>query len=189
MATAAMRAGSRLTLEELHALPEDGNRYELIDGELFVTPAPTLRHQDAAASLYVLLRSFARASGCDAYLAPADITFATHTLVQPDLFILPRREDGSRAGQFEDVGRLLLAVEVISPSSRRTDRNQKRRLYQREGVPVYWIVDQEQRMVEVWGPDGEACRVERESLELDLPGAAAPLVITLPAFFDSLLDS
>jgi len=189
MATSAIRAGSRLTLEELHALPEDGNRYELIDGELFVTPAPTLRHQDAAGRLYRLIAPFAETSRCDAYFAPADITFASHTLVQPDLFILPRRTDGVRAERFEDVGRLLLAVEVVSPSSRRTDRNQKRRLYEREGVPTYWIVDQEQRVVEVWGPDGEACRVERESLELDLPGAAAPLVITLPALFDSLLDS
>jgi len=189
MATAAVRAGSRLTLEELHELPEDGNRYELIDGELFVTPAPTLGHQDAAASLYVLLRAFARASGCDAYLAPADITFSSHTLVQPDLFILPRREDGSRAGRFEDVGRLLLAVEVISPSSRRTDRNQKRWLYQREGVPAYWVVDTQQRAFEVWGPGSETCQVERESVQLVLPRCAAPLVIHLPAFFDTILDT
>ena len=189
MATSAIRAGSRLTLEELHALPEDGNRYELIDGELFVTPVATLRHQDAAGRLYRLIAPFAETARCHAYFAPADITFSIDILVQPDLFILPRRADGARAERFEDVGRLLLAVEVISPSSRRTDRYRKRRLYQREGVPAYWIVDQEQRVVEVWGPDGETCRVERESLELDLPGAAAPLVITLPAFFDSLLDS
>jgi Uma2 family endonuclease len=188
MATAAVRAGIRLTLEELHALPEDSNRYELIDGELFVTPAPTYRHQDTAGRLYHLSLPVVDAARCNAYLAPADITFANHTLVQPDLFILPRREDGSRAGRFEDVGRLLLAVEVISPSSCLTDRNQKRRLYQRDGVPAYWVVDTQQRAFEVWGPGSETCQVERESVQLVLPRCAAPLVIHLPAFFDTILD-
>jgi Uma2 family endonuclease len=186
MATAAVRAGSRLTLEELHALPQDGNRYELIDGELLVTPAPTLGHQDAAGRLYVLLRSFAHACGCDAYFAPADISFSNRTLVQPDLFILPRRDDGLRAGRFEEVGRLLLAVEVVSPSSRLTDRNQKRRLYQREGVPAYWVVDPAERAFEVWGPGSGSCRVERERVHLVLPRCAAPLVISLATFFETL---
>jgi Uma2 family endonuclease len=183
MATTAIQAGMRLTLEELHALPDDGNRYELIDGVLFVTPAPTLGHQGVLGDLFVLVHPYAKAAGHDAYLAPADVTFGPATCVQPDLFVIPRRADGARAQRFEDVGHLLLAAEAISPSSRVTDRREKRDLYMREGVPVYWIVDGESETVEVWRPGRDTPDVERERLELHLPGAASPLVIHLPDLF------
>lgn len=183
MATAAIQAGMRLTLTELQALPDDGNRYELIDGALFVTPSPTLGHQDIGGRLFVRLHPYATTAGCNAYYAPADVTFGPATCVQPDLFIIPKRADGTAASRFEDVGRLLLAVEVISPSSSRTDRRQKRDLYMREGVPAYWVVDAGTQSVEVWRPGLGAPDLERERLELRLPGAAAPLVIHLPDLF------
>jgi Uma2 family endonuclease len=183
MATAAIQAGMRLTLEELHALPDDGKRYELIDGVLFVTPSPEYAHQDFSRRLFVLLYPYARDAGLDAFYAPADVTFGPATCVQPDLFVIPRRTDGTMAHRFEDVGRLLLAVEAISPSSSRTDRREKRDLYMREGVPVYWIVDGERETVEVWRPRHDGPELERERLELHLPGAAAPLVIDLPELF------
>ena len=183
MATAAIQAGMRLTLAELQALPDDGNRYELIDGVLFVTPSPAYAHQDISRRLFVLLYLYAKDSGFDAYYAPADVTFGPATCVQPDLFIIPKRVDGTAASRFEDVGRLLLAVEVISPSSSRTDRRQKRDLYMREGVPAYWVVDAGTQSVEVWRPGLRASDIERERLELHLPDAAAPLVIHLPDLF------
>ena len=183
MATAAIQAGKRLTLAELQALPDDGYRYELIDGVLFVTPSPTYGHQGILGRLFFLLYPYARDAGCDAYLAAADVTFGPATCVQPDLFVIPRRVDGRRAERFEDVGRLLLAVEVSSPSSSDTDRRQKRDLYMREGVPAYWVVDAGTQSVEVWRPGLKAPDIERERLELRLPGAAAPLVIHLPDLF------
>jgi Uma2 family endonuclease len=183
MATAAIQAGMRLTLEELHALPDDGKRYELIDGVLFVTPSPTYGHQGIAGRLFYVLYPYARDAGFDAYHAAADVAFGPATCVQPDVFVIPRRADGTRAQRFEDVGRLLLSVEVISRSSSRTDRREKRDLYQREGVPVYWIIDGEHSTVEVWRPGLEAPELERERLTLHLPGAAAPLVIDLPDLF------
>ena len=183
MATAAIRTGMRLTLDELHALPDDGNRYELIDGVLFVTPSPRLSHQHVLDRLFVLLHPYAQDAGYGAYYAPVDVQFSPTTLVQPDLLIVPRRADGTRAQRFEDVGHLLLAVEAISPSSRLTDRREKRDLYLREGVPVYWIVDGDAETVEVWGPGLDAPELERERLELHLPGAAASLLIDLPGLF------
>jgi Uma2 family endonuclease len=123
----------------------------------------------------VLLHPYAKAGGHDADFAPVDVQFSPTTLVQPDLLIVPRRTDGTRAQRFEDVGHLLLAVEAISPSSRVTDRREKRDLYMREGVPVYWIVDGESETVEVWRPGHDTPEIERERLELHLPGAAGPL--------------
>jgi Uma2 family endonuclease len=183
MATAAMQAGMRLTLDELHALPNDGNRYELIDGVLFVTPSPTWGHQGVLGRLFFLLYPYARDAGCDAYHAAADVSFGPATCVQPDLFVIPRRADGTRAQSFEDVGHLLLTVEAISPSSRVTDRREKRDLYLREGVPVYWVVDGERETVEVWRPGLEAPEIERERLVVHFPGATAPLVIPLHELF------
>lgn len=183
MSTAAIRAGMRLTMAELQALPDDGNRYELIDGVLFVTPAPRMDHQHILGSLFVLLRAYANNAGHDAYYAPVDVQFSFTTLVQPDLLIVPRRADGTRAQRFEDVGHLLLTVEAISPSSRVTDRREKRDLYMREGVPAYWIVDSDSETVEVWRPGRDTPDIERERLELQLPGATEPLVISLPDLF------
>jgi Uma2 family endonuclease len=183
MPTAAVRAGMRLTIEELQALPDDGNRYELIDGVLFVTPAPNRSHQGILGELFLLIAPYAKQAGLDTYFAPVDVPFGDDTLVQPDLSVQPRLPDGRRALRFEDVGRLLLAVEVVSPSSRRTDRREKRQLYQREGVPVYWVVDGAAELVEVWTPGATAPVIEREQVQLTFPGASAPLVIHLPAIF------
>src|SRR5687768_917983 len=132
------------TVEEVQALPDDGNRYEVIDGELFVTPAPAWRHQDAVGALYLILAPYCTSLGtAHAYVSPADVHCGPRTLVQPDLFVVPLIE-GRKPLRWEEAGRLLLAVEILSPTTARADRNVKRRLYQREGVPDYWIVDIEE---------------------------------------------
>ena len=113
------------TVEMVNALPDDGNRYEVIDGELLVSPAPSLFHQSAVGKLYLLLAPYADAVGLDAVFAPAAVTFSARREVQPDLFVLPRNA-GRPAKRFEDVGQLMLAVEVLSPHSARTDRHRKR---------------------------------------------------------------
>ncbi|MEP6833739.1 MAG: Uma2 family endonuclease [Gemmatimonas sp.] len=167
------------TVEMLNALPNDGNRYEVIDGELWVTPAPSLVHQRAQMQLAMLIAPHAEALGLDALTAPAAITFSQAREVQPDLIVLPRRTDGKRATRFADVGRLLLAVEILSPSTARVDRREKRVLYQQERVPEYWIVNVDARVFERWTPDNitpEICSqtiswrplIAHDALEVDL---------------------
>jgi Uma2 family endonuclease len=122
------------TVDQVRALPDDGNRYEVIDGELFVTPAPSWLHQQAAMEFLFLVRPYAHRCALDCYIAPAEVAFSPRRSVEPDLFVVPRM-DGRRATHFEEVQRLVLAVEVISPSSARADRYRKRHLYQSEDVP------------------------------------------------------
>ena len=146
-------AARQWTVEEVWALPEDGNRYEVIDGELFVTPSPRSHHQDAVGELFAALRDYLkRVPVGRAYSSPADIRYGPRTMVQPDVFVAPLIE-GRRPRGWNEMRHLLLAAEVLSPSSARSDRTVKRTLYQREGVPEYWIVDVDARLVERWTPN------------------------------------
>jgi Uma2 family endonuclease len=131
-----------LTRADLEDLPDDGHRYELIDGVLIVSPGPRLGHQDVVGSLYVLLRA-----GCPAelkvILAPFAVALADDTEVQPDLIVAPRRQFTDK----ELPGAPLLAVEVLSPSTRRVDLLLKRDRLQAAGVPSYWLVDPDEPSV------------------------------------------
>ena len=107
----------RWTADDLRDFPDDGNRYEVIDGELFVTPAPSWEHQRAAAELFrIIAASIEHEAYADVLLAPADVSFSQTRTVQPDVFVVPLIA-GRRPRRFEDVGRLLLAVEILSPST------------------------------------------------------------------------
>ncbi|HNV77343.1 MAG TPA: Uma2 family endonuclease [Gemmatimonadaceae bacterium] len=170
------------TVDEVRALPDDGNRYEVIDGELFVTPAPSWLHQQAAMEFLFLVRPYAHRCALDCYIAPAEVAFSPRRSVEPDLFVVPRM-DGRRATHFEEVQRLVLAVEVISPSSARADRYRKRHLYQSEDVPEYWIVDPDARFVERWRPGDDAPEILVESLAWTPQEDVEPLVIDLAALF------
>lgn len=128
--------GRALTRADLETLPDDGHRYELIDGVLIVSPAPRYRHQAVVGNLHVLLRS-ACPPHLQVILAPFAVALADDTEVQPDLLVAPR-------SQFTDKelpGPPLLAVEVLSPSTRRVDLLLKRDRLQAAGVPSYWLVD------------------------------------------------
>ena len=176
-------ANTEWTAEMVNALPEDGKRYEVIDGELFVTPAPLLVHQKAVAELYLLLAPYAKALKLDPLFAPAAVRFSERREVQPDVLVMPRMPDGKFAVSFGDVGKLLLAVEVVSPSSGRTDRFTKRRLYQEENVLDYWIIDTESRTVECWQPQSEHAETVVTTLYWQPLASHAPLAIDLPAYF------
>lgn len=171
------------TVEMVNALPEDGNRYEVVDGELLVSPGPSYTHQWAAQELYWLMRLFVESTGHDMILAPAAVAYGPGTEIQPDLFVLPRAPGGRRARRLEDVGRLVLAVEVTSPSTARSDRHLKRRLFARERVPEYWIVDPAARVVERWRPEDEEPEFLTERLAWKPVETVAPLVIDLEAYF------
>jgi Uma2 family endonuclease len=155
-------------------------RYETVHGELLVTPAPRYAHQEVVVRLIVALRMYlARHPAAGHALAsPADVTFGLpDVLVQPDVFVIAR--DEARAQSWTAITRLLLAVEVLSPSSARHDRFQKRRLYQEQGVPLHWIVDVDARAVEVWTPELRFPHVEHAALTWHPEGAAEPFVLPL----------
>jgi len=174
------------TAEDVRALPEDGNRYECIDGVLLVTPAPRHAHQDALGQLYLVLAPFAERSRIGKCLmAPADIELIPGTLVQPDLFV----ELGWMEPPYEwhNVTELLLAIEVLSPSTARRDRTFKREFYQRAGVHEYWIVDLDARIIERWTPVSEHPEVLSAALVWSPRGASESLEIDVVAFFAAVL--
>ena len=177
------------TADNLMSLPDDGNRYEIIDGDLFMTPAPAWRHQDAVGELFVLLREYVRREGVGhAVVAPADVRFSTHDVVQPDVFVVPL-VDGRRPEGFEDAGRLILAVEVLSAGTARADRVRKRTLYREQDVSQYWIVDLDARTFERSTPEDVRPEVLVDELTWNPEGAGAPLVIDLASYFATVLQA
>ncbi len=178
----------RWTIERFRALPDDRNRYEIIDGELFVTPSPSFPHQDAIGILFSRLHSYAVASRVAHVLAaPADVEYDEHTVVEPDILAMPLRE-GRKPRSWQEAGRLLLAVEVLSPSTARADRTVKRKLYQRQGVPQYWIVDLDARLVELWRPGDDRPEIVTQRLEWQPDPEHPPLAIDLARFFSEIAE-
>jgi Uma2 family endonuclease len=170
------------TVEDVRLLPDDGNRYEVIDGVLFVTPAPRWLHQYAVGAIYRALHGYVAGSPVGWVLfSPADIEFSPRDGVQPDVFVAPPVE-GRRPRDWTEIGRLVLAVEVLSPSTARRDRREKRRLYQRF-ADEYWSVDLDARLVERWRPGDVRPEVLDEALTWQPAGAAEPLVVDLVAYF------
>ncbi len=156
-----MAAPTYYTAEMVRALPDDGNRYETVHGELLVTPAPRMLHQLVVQRLNMALSRYVdRHRVGQVFASPADISWTPDTLVQPDLFVADLSE--ARTLDWSRVRHLLLAVEVLSPSSIRADRFTKRRLYQEVGVPTYWVIDPDRHEVEVWTPSDTFPTVERE---------------------------
>lgn len=174
----------RYTVDEVLAFPADGNRYELVDGELLVTPAPGMPHQMVVGALYTALDRYLRNNPqALVLLSPADVSWDREKLVQPDLFVIPATEV-SRT--WKSVRTLLLAVEVVSPSSARGDRLVKRRLYQQQGVATYWIVDPDARLVEVWHPGDERPEIVTDVLRWRLTPDAGELAVPLREVFEDL---
>ena len=176
------------TAEMALALPDDGNRYEVLDGELFVTPAPSLLHQRAVLHLLLLLVPYVREHRLgEALASPADIEFSPKRLLQPDVFVAPDSPSG-RGRTWRDISSLLLAVEVLSPTTARADRHKKRIIYQNQGVPEYWIVDLDARIVECWRPNDQRPEILADTLIWAPEPSSEPLVIDLPRFFADVLD-
>jgi len=170
------------TAEMVRAMPEDGNRYETVHGELLVTPSPREPHQLAAGRLFVAVSNYLESQRVgQAYYSPADISWGPDILVQPDIFVAAL--DEARTGDWGRIRTLLLVVEVLSASTTRYDRFTKRRLYQEVGVPLFWVVDADARAVEVWTPEARFPVVERERVVWRPAGAAEPLVVELERLF------
>ena len=183
-----MPATRRWTAEMLSALPDDGRRYEIVRGELLVTPSPSWTHQGAVAFLLRVIANYLHAHrSAEVRTAPADVELEADSIVQPDIFVAPRVE-GRIPRRWADVGRLLLAVEILSPSSARADRIVKRRLYLAHDIAEYWIVDLDARFIERWRPGDERPAIVTERIEWSVSPDSPPLVIELQPFFAEVLD-
>lgn len=174
-------ASRRWTVEEVRALNEASatTRYECVDGELLVTPGPSLDHQDVIGRLYRRISDYLDQQRIGhPFFAPADVRLTADSLMQPDLFVAPLVE-GARPRAVEVGHRLLLAVEVLSPRSGRGDRVVKRMLHQRVGTPEYWVVDVDARVVERWRPADARPEIVDGVLSWHPEGATAPLELDL----------
>ncbi len=139
----------RLTYEDYAALPDDGRRYELHEGELSVTPAPGTDHQDTLGNLFVIIRGHVRARELGrVFFVPLDCILENITVVQPDLVFVETARLAVMSARGID-GAPTLAVEVVLPSTAGIDRRRKLQLYARYAVPYYWIVDPAARTIEV----------------------------------------
>jgi Uma2 family endonuclease len=167
------------TYDDYARLPPDLQRHEIIDGRHFVSPSPNTYHQQVSARLHLQLHALIEAPGHGTVLyAPMDIVLSRHDVVQPDLIaVLKARRQIVTQANIQ--GAPDLAIEILSPSTRRLDRQHKHALYERAGIAEYWIVDPEAHVVEqyVLAAEGYGLpRRESERVELHvLPGAVVDL--------------
>jgi len=170
------------TADMVRAMPDDGNRYEVVYGELLVTPAPRQWHQVVVQRLNFALAKYLEREPVGLVLSsPADISWGPDVLVQPDVFVAPL--DEVRTLTWSRMRKLLLVAEVLSPSSARGDRFLKRLRYREARVPLYWVVDGESRTVEVWTPEVDFPAVEQEQLVWRPSNTVEPFVLSLESLF------
>ncbi len=152
----------KLTYRDLLALPDDLLRHELIDGEHIVSPAPNLGHQRALCNLYFHLRTYLERHRLgEAILAPFDVVFSMHDVVEPDLLYVANWRRQSHLNERRLAGPPDLAVEVLSPSTRTLDETRKLRLYERFAVSEYWLIDPKNETVRIYRlVDGDLALVD-----------------------------
>jgi Uma2 family endonuclease len=178
----------RWTEDEFYAARDaapPGERWELVDGEVLVTPSPQWMHQRIVVRLTVVIDAYVRANALgELFTSPLDVRLEPSLVLQPDLLVVPPGAIGRRS---DIVRHLLLAVEIVSPSSARHDRVTKRPRYQRNRVPDYWIVDEMSQTIERWTPDDDRPELLPERLVWHPAGAAEPFVLDLVEFFAGLV--
>ena len=189
----AMRAIRRhWTLDDVDRLVDRraglSPRYELVDGDLLVTPAPSDRHQRIVAELFVLLHAYvAKHALGEVRLGPAAARVSPQTRFEPDIFVVPN-VNGRRPRADDSVTRVSLIVEVLSPESAHGDRVAKRRHFQAHDVPEYWVVDGDSETFEVWrGRDERAELIDTRLAWQPLPHVAA-FELDVRRFFDDMAD-
>ncbi len=168
------------TADMLDDLPDDGRRYEVIDGELFVTPAPSAAHEELVDVMHDTLSPFVHSEELGRVRRPRSVIRAEGSEVEPDLMV--RQSSLTRPPTWETVPIPSLVVEVLSQITRRRDHEQKRDFYVRVGVPEYWIVDRWARTIRVITADAEDL-VADAMLVWQPDGAAEALVIDVRAYF------
>lgn len=163
-------------------------RYELVDGELLVTPSPSFSHQAVVTQLIIELGTYLEQQKVgNVYASPSDVELEPEFVSQPDVFVVSRAENRRLWKDALPVRELLLAIEVLSPGSSRHDRVRKRPMYQRH-VPLYWIVDFETRSVDVWRPRTVQPEISTKTVTWSPKGVGEPLVLNLPVFFARMAE-
>ncbi len=177
------------TVDDVWALPDDPrHRYEAVDGELLVTPAPRTLHQDAVGELHVLLHAYCRETAAwRVRMAPSDVVVFGTNLVQPDLYLIRKRSGAEQHTSEKERSLPVLVIEVLSPSTARNDRVIKRGLYQRAGIEC-WIVDLDARVIERWAVGAERPDVYAEKVSWSAPGATVMLTVDVVALMARVHD-
>ena len=152
---------AKMNYDQYCLLPEDGNQYELFDGELVMTPSPNTRHQDIVGELYSQLKNYIRANSLGRlYVAPLDTIFDQYTVLQPDILFVSR-ERVPEVVKERIEGAPDLVVEVLSPSTFHKDLRRKMHVYSHFGVQEYWIVDPEEETMELYQRVGQKLQLAR----------------------------
>ena len=168
------------TLQELHRLPDDGNKYELVRGELFVTPAPSVDHETVIARLARVLEPYVAVNGLGLVYRPRAVMRVEGSEVEPDLMV--RQAPPRKRTAWEDMPLPILVVEVLSPYTRRRDRMQKRKLYMDAGIAEYWMVDPEKESITIV-QRGRADVTARDTLIWQPPSVSPALNVQLADVF------
>ena len=182
----------RWTLEEVERLVDEREgytpRYELVDGELLVTPGPNRLHQRIVRDLLVLLCEYVKRFRLgEVNFGPGEVKLTPQTRFEPDLFVIPALD--GRIPRWRDVvTQILLAVEVLSPSSARHDRITKRRFFQENGVPQYWVIDPEAQTFEIWTPTDDRAALIDDRLVWQPLETAPAFELDVRRFFAAVAD-
>jgi Uma2 family endonuclease len=182
----------RWTTEEVRLLIDERDglspRYELVDGELLVTPAPTHRHQRLILRLALRLQPYlTRHAIGEVFLGPAELRLSSREIYEPDLFVVPSL-GGRNPVMGDSLIRPLLVCESLSPGSSRHDRITKRRSFQRNSVPEYWIIDGDAQAFEIWHPADERPALLDEHLAWTPMNGIEAFELDLRDFFASVED-
>jgi Uma2 family endonuclease len=148
--------GVKLTYDDFLLFPDDGKRHELIDGEHYVTPSPNTRHQRISGKLTWALQQHLESHPVgELFYAPLDIVLSAHDVVEPDLFYISHERAAKVLTPQHARGAPELVIEIASKGTRQRDETIKRRLYEREGVAEYWVVDPEVDAIRVYRRAGD----------------------------------
>jgi Uma2 family endonuclease len=182
----------RWTTDEVRRLiderPAMSPRYELVDGELLVTPAPSHRHQRMILRLTLCLQPYlVRHAIGEVFLGPAELKLATGEIYEPDLFVVPA-VGGRKPAMGDSIVRPLLVCESLSPGSARHDRITKRRSFQRNAVPEYWVIDGDAQAFEVWRPTDERPALIDDRLVWTPGSGVEAFELDVRGFFASIQD-
>ena len=167
--------------------PDDGNRYEVIDGEVLVTPAPSTYHQHVLANLLVALRLYLKREPMGVVLPDIDLLFVSGQFLRPDLVVVANEARDGITNRGVELPPALV-VEVLSPTSSSIDRVKKPRRYGDFGIPEYWVIDPEERLVWVWRFAAGASDAERVTGRLvwHSKGAGQAFEITPEELFEPM---
>ena len=184
---AALPASGKLTYDDYVKLPDDGRRYEILDGELAVSPSPTSAHQYVSLELTVALATWVRSRGLGRiWAAPLDLILAPTVVVQPDVFFISSERSSIVSKRGVEAAPDLV-IEILSESTAGRDRDVKMRIYARHGVPRYWIVDADARTIEIYALGAGAYELTHsftgeETAHFDMPaGFVLPLKDVWPS--------